>query len=94
MHGFWVKQMLHTNAVYILLRLRNVHLLNCMCVCVCLGLDIKGGMVAPDTTLYTTVEEHAAYYFNTHSRELLVQVKLISLHFLTQTHTLINESAF
>ncbi|KAM9486365.1 protein DOP1B isoform 2-T2 [Clarias gariepinus] len=38
-----------------------------------LGLDIKGGMVAPDTTLYTTVEEHTAYYFNTHSRELLVQ---------------------
>ncbi|XP_058248197.1 protein dopey-2 isoform X2 [Hemibagrus wyckioides] len=38
-----------------------------------LGLDIKGGMVAPDTTLYTTIEEHTAYYFNTHSRELLVQ---------------------
>ncbi|XP_053090273.1 protein dopey-2 isoform X2 [Pangasianodon hypophthalmus] len=38
-----------------------------------LGLDIKGGMVAPDTTLYTTVEEHTAYYFNTQSRELLVQ---------------------
>ncbi|XP_060732022.1 protein dopey-2 isoform X2 [Tachysurus vachellii] len=38
-----------------------------------LGLDIKGGMVAPDTTLYTTVEEHTAYYFNTHSRELLVK---------------------
>lgn len=53
-------------------------------VCVCLGLDIKGGMVAPNTTLYTTVEEHTAYYFNTHSRELLVQVLLISL---SHTHT-------
>ncbi|KAI5621394.1 protein dopey-2, partial [Silurus asotus] len=38
-----------------------------------LGLDIKGGMVAPDTTLYATVEEHTAHYFNTHSREMLVQ---------------------
>ncbi|TSU63004.1 Protein dopey-2 [Bagarius yarrelli] len=40
-----------------------------------LGLDIKGGMVAPDTTLYTTVEEqhYCVYYFNTHSRKLLVQ---------------------
>uniref|UniRef100_A0AAR2L0S7 Dopey N-terminal domain-containing protein n=1 Tax=Pygocentrus nattereri TaxID=42514 RepID=A0AAR2L0S7_PYGNA len=38
-----------------------------------LGLDIKGGMVAPDMSLYTTVEEHTAYYFNTYSRELLVQ---------------------
>ncbi|XP_060785440.1 protein dopey-2 isoform X3 [Neoarius graeffei] len=38
-----------------------------------LGLDIKGGMVAPNTSLYTTVEEHTAYYFNTRSRELLVQ---------------------
>ncbi|XP_076857747.1 protein DOP1B isoform X2 [Brachyhypopomus gauderio] len=38
-----------------------------------LGLDIKGGMVAPDPSLCTTVEEHTAYYFNTHSRDLLVQ---------------------
>ncbi|XP_072542477.1 protein DOP1B isoform X2 [Salminus brasiliensis] len=38
-----------------------------------LGLDIKGGMVAPDLSQYTTVEDHTAYYFNTHSRELLVQ---------------------
>ncbi|XP_035378759.1 protein dopey-2 isoform X2 [Electrophorus electricus] len=38
-----------------------------------LGLDIKGGMVAPDSSLYTTVEEHTAYYFNTHSRDLLMQ---------------------
>ncbi|XP_066542058.1 protein dopey-2 [Hoplias malabaricus] len=38
-----------------------------------LGLDIKGGMVAPDLSLYTTVEEHTAYYFNAHSRELMVQ---------------------
>uniref|UniRef100_A0A8B9J3M9 DOP1 leucine zipper like protein B n=1 Tax=Astyanax mexicanus TaxID=7994 RepID=A0A8B9J3M9_ASTMX len=38
-----------------------------------LGLDIKGGMVAPDLSQYSTVEEHVEYYFNTYSRELLVQ---------------------
>ncbi|XP_062861985.1 protein dopey-2 isoform X1 [Trichomycterus rosablanca] len=37
-----------------------------------LGLDIKG-MVPPDTSLHTTIEEHSEYYFNTHSRDLLVQ---------------------
>ncbi|XP_051566221.1 protein dopey-2-like isoform X2 [Myxocyprinus asiaticus] len=38
-----------------------------------LGLDIKGGMVTADTSHYNTVEEYTAFFFNTHSRELLVQ---------------------
>ncbi|TRY97220.1 hypothetical protein DNTS_013715 [Danionella cerebrum] len=36
-----------------------------------LGLDIKGGMVASSS--YNSVEEYTAFFFNTHSRELLVQ---------------------
>uniref|UniRef100_A0A8C7Q3A6 DOP1 leucine zipper like protein B n=1 Tax=Oncorhynchus mykiss TaxID=8022 RepID=A0A8C7Q3A6_ONCMY len=35
--------------------------------------DIKGGMVAADPDLFISMEEHTAFYFNTHSRELLVQ---------------------
>ncbi|XP_016429546.1 protein dopey-2-like isoform X2 [Sinocyclocheilus rhinocerous] len=38
-----------------------------------LGLDIKGGMVAADSSRFNTVEEYTAFYFGTHSRELLVQ---------------------
>ncbi|KAF7663060.1 hypothetical protein LDENG_00219490 [Lucifuga dentata] len=38
------------------------------------GTDIKGGgMVAPHLTLSTTIEEHTSYYFNTYSRDFLVQ---------------------
>uniref|UniRef100_A0A672SSN9 DOP1 leucine zipper like protein B n=1 Tax=Sinocyclocheilus grahami TaxID=75366 RepID=A0A672SSN9_SINGR len=37
-----------------------------------LGLDIKGGMVAADSSRFNTVEEYTAFYFSTHSRELLV----------------------
>ncbi|XP_031436903.1 protein dopey-2 [Clupea harengus] len=43
-----------------------------------LGTDIKGGMVAPDPSQSTTLEEHTAFYFNTHSRELLVEA-LVSI---------------
>uniref|UniRef100_A0A8C1JB24 DOP1 leucine zipper like protein B n=1 Tax=Cyprinus carpio TaxID=7962 RepID=A0A8C1JB24_CYPCA len=38
-----------------------------------LGLDIKGGMVAADSSRFNSVEEYTSYYFSTHSRELLVQ---------------------
>lgn len=38
------------------------------------GTDIKSGMVAPHSTLSKTVEEHMSYYFNTYSRDCLVQV--------------------
>uniref|UniRef100_A0A8C4IQJ0 DOP1 leucine zipper like protein B n=1 Tax=Dicentrarchus labrax TaxID=13489 RepID=A0A8C4IQJ0_DICLA len=38
-----------------------------------LGTNIKGGMVAPHPTLSTTTEEHTSYYFNTYSRDYLVQ---------------------
>uniref|UniRef100_A0A673X623 DOP1 leucine zipper like protein B n=1 Tax=Salmo trutta TaxID=8032 RepID=A0A673X623_SALTR len=38
-----------------------------------LGTDIKGGMVAADPDLSISMEEQTAFYFNTHSRELLVQ---------------------
>lgn len=55
------------------------------------GLDIKGGMVAADSSRFNTVEEYTAFYFSTHSRELLVQVQKI-----THTHpsqiTLYNNS--
>lgn len=43
-------------------------------MCVLSGLDIKGGMVAADSSRFNTVEEYTACYFSTHSRELLVQV--------------------
>ncbi|XP_018558613.1 protein dopey-2 isoform X3 [Lates calcarifer] len=38
-----------------------------------LGTDIKGEMVAPHPTLSTTTEEHTSFYFNTYSRDFLVQ---------------------
>lgn len=47
-------------------------------MCVLSGLDIKGGMVAADSSRFNTVEEYTAFYFSTHSRELLVQVLKIT----------------
>lgn len=41
------------------------------------GTDIKGGMVAPHSTLSKTLEEHTSFYFNTYSRDCLVQVTLM-----------------
>ncbi|KAJ8013148.1 hypothetical protein DPEC_G00050280 [Dallia pectoralis] len=38
-----------------------------------LGTDNKGGMVAADPDLSISMKEHTANYFNTHSRQLLVQ---------------------
>lgn len=38
------------------------------------GTGIKGEMVAPHSTLSTTLEEHTAFYFNTYSRDYLVKV--------------------
>ncbi|XP_056610813.1 protein dopey-2 isoform X2 [Triplophysa dalaica] len=38
-----------------------------------LGLDIKGGIVAADSSCYNTVEDYTAFYFSTHSRRLLVK---------------------
>uniref|UniRef100_A0A8C3G3C1 DOP1 leucine zipper like protein B n=1 Tax=Cyclopterus lumpus TaxID=8103 RepID=A0A8C3G3C1_CYCLU len=38
-----------------------------------LGIDKKGGMVAPHPTLSTTTEEHTSFYFSTYSRDFLVQ---------------------
>ncbi|TNN53525.1 Protein dopey-2 [Liparis tanakae] len=38
-----------------------------------LGIDKKGGLVAPHPTLSTTAEEHMSFYFSTYSRDLLVQ---------------------
>lgn len=43
-----------------------------------LGTDINGDMVAPQPNLSTTTEEHALFYFNTYSRDFLVQA-LISI---------------
>ncbi len=43
-------------------------------MCVLSGLDIKGGMVAADSSRFNSVEEYTAFYFSTQSRELLVQV--------------------
>ncbi|XP_068185047.1 protein dopey-2 isoform X2 [Antennarius striatus] len=43
-----------------------------------LGTDIKGGVVAPHPTYSTTTEEHTSFYFNTYSRDCLVQA-LISI---------------
>uniref|UniRef100_A0A7N8Y880 DOP1 leucine zipper like protein B n=1 Tax=Mastacembelus armatus TaxID=205130 RepID=A0A7N8Y880_9TELE len=39
-----------------------------------LGTDIKGEMVAPHPTHSATTEEHTLFYFNTYSRDFLVQV--------------------
>ncbi|XP_053295219.1 protein dopey-2 [Pleuronectes platessa] len=38
-----------------------------------LGTDIKGEMVAPHPTLSSTIEEHTSFYFNTYTRDYLVQ---------------------
>ncbi|KAM9851340.1 protein DOP1B [Aulostomus maculatus] len=38
-----------------------------------LGTDIKGEMMAPHPTLSTTAEEHTSFYFNTYSRDFIVQ---------------------
>ncbi|XP_068428257.1 protein dopey-2 isoform X2 [Clinocottus analis] len=38
-----------------------------------LGIDKKGGMVAPHPTLSATTEEHTSFYFSTYSRDFLVQ---------------------
>ncbi|KAK1903528.1 Protein dopey-2 [Dissostichus eleginoides] len=38
-----------------------------------LGTDKKGAMVAPHPTLSATSEEHTTFYFNTYSRDFLVQ---------------------
>uniref|UniRef100_A0A665U2D3 Uncharacterized protein n=1 Tax=Echeneis naucrates TaxID=173247 RepID=A0A665U2D3_ECHNA len=38
-----------------------------------LGTNIKGEMVAPHPTLSATPEEHTLFYFNTYSRDFLVQ---------------------
>ncbi|KAM8855893.1 protein DOP1B isoform 2-T2 [Spinachia spinachia] len=38
-----------------------------------LGVDKKGGMVAPHPSLSGTSEEHASFYFSTYSRDFLVQ---------------------
>ncbi|XP_044072801.1 protein dopey-2 isoform X2 [Siniperca chuatsi] len=43
-----------------------------------LGTDIKGGMVKPHPTFSTTTEEHTSFYFNTYSRDFLMQA-LISI---------------
>ncbi|XP_041663673.1 protein dopey-2 [Cheilinus undulatus] len=43
-----------------------------------LGTDIKGGMVTPHPTFSTTAEEHTTFYFNSYSRDFLVQA-LISI---------------
>ncbi|XP_049585021.1 protein dopey-2 isoform X2 [Syngnathus scovelli] len=38
-----------------------------------LGTDIKGEMVAPHPTMSSSAEEHMVFYFNTYSKELIVQ---------------------
>ncbi|XP_060944174.1 protein dopey-2 isoform X2 [Limanda limanda] len=38
-----------------------------------LGTDIKGEMVAPHPTLSSTIEDHTSFYFNTYTRDYLVQ---------------------
>ncbi|KAM7407321.1 hypothetical protein PAMA_003171 [Pampus argenteus] len=38
-----------------------------------LGTDTKGEMVAPHPTLSTTKEDHASFYFNSYSRDFIVQ---------------------
>ncbi|XP_064166997.1 protein dopey-2-like [Anguilla rostrata] len=38
-----------------------------------LGTDCKGGMVAPDPNISTTLECHGTFYFDKYSRDLLIQ---------------------
>ncbi|XP_061697346.1 protein dopey-2 isoform X2 [Syngnathoides biaculeatus] len=38
-----------------------------------LGTDIKGEMVAPHPTMSSSAEEHMSFYFNTYSKDLIVQ---------------------
>ncbi|KAJ8350171.1 hypothetical protein SKAU_G00253010 [Synaphobranchus kaupii] len=46
-----------------------------------LGTDYKGGMVAPDPSVSTTLESHTAFYFDKYSRDLLIQALI---HILEQ----------
>lgn len=48
------------------------------------GTNIKGEMVAPHPTLSTTIEEHMSFYFNTYSKDFLVQVNVCCV--TAQTH--------
>ncbi|MGH0122798.1 UNVERIFIED_CONTAM: hypothetical protein FKN15_003285 [Acipenser sinensis] len=38
-----------------------------------LGTDIKGGILAPDPTRSSSIEDHATFYFDKYSRDLLIQ---------------------
>ncbi|KAM3861725.1 protein DOP1B [Diretmus argenteus] len=44
-----------------------------------LGTDITGGMVAPHPALSATMEDHTNFYFNTYSRDFLVQALINTL---------------
>ncbi|XP_053733383.1 protein dopey-2 [Synchiropus splendidus] len=49
-----------------------------------LGSNTKGEMVTPHPTLSTTTEDHANYYFNTYSRDFIVQAMI---NILEQKHS-------
>ncbi|KAJ8252976.1 hypothetical protein GJAV_G00207790 [Gymnothorax javanicus] len=44
-----------------------------------LGTDCKGGMVAPEPNISTSLESHAAFYFDKYSRDLLIQALILIL---------------
>nr|XP_046260051.1 protein dopey-2 isoform X2 [Scatophagus argus] len=68
-----VKDMITVVAAASLTLLRRDMSLNRRLYAWLLGTDIKGGMVAPHPNLSTTTEEHTSFYFNTYSRDCLVQ---------------------
>lgn len=41
------------------------------------GFDNNGALVGPRSTRHSNPEEHATYYFNTFSKEMLVQVAIL-----------------
>lgn len=51
----------------------------CFFFCLLEGFDNNGAPVGPRSTRHSNPEEHATYYFNTFSKEMLVQVAVFSV---------------
>lgn len=51
-------------------------ILICLVFCLLEGFDNNGALIGPRSTRHSNPEEHATYYFNTFSKEMLVQVAI------------------
>ena len=53
-------------------------ILTCLVFCLLEGFDNNGALIGPRSTRHSNPEEHATYYFNAFSKEMLVQVAIQS----------------